>query len=68
MSNWIKCSDRLPELDIHVLVAVEFFGPGDWRQSIGAIDSRNGAQWWLKGSSFIPTHWMPLPSPPESEQ
>lgn len=41
MSKWIKCSDRLPELDIHVLVAVEFFGPGDWRQSIGAIDSRN---------------------------
>lgn len=23
---------------------------------------------WKKGFDFIPTHWMPLPTPPESEE
>lgn len=68
MSEWIKCSDRLPEYNTEVLVTAEFDRPGDWRHSIGALDSnmRDSAawKWWVKGASWTPTHWMPLPEPP----
>ncbi|MBS7559958.1 DUF551 domain-containing protein [Pseudomonas sp. RC4D1] len=64
MSDWIKVSDRLPEPDTLVLCTSEFFGAGDWRCAVGAIDRNNNYCWWLKGASWTPTHWQPLPSPP----
>lgn len=67
MSEWIKCSERLPEEQIEVLVWYE--GTGMVPGSIG-IDHlakdrfENGAPltWYLAGDTV--THWMPLPEPP----
>lgn len=64
MSDWIKVEDRLPAPDMLVLCTAEFFGPGDWRMALGAIDRKNNHRWWLKGASWEPTHWQPLPAPP----
>lgn len=59
MSEWIKCSDQMPDLCSDVIVSdgcdigVMWFGSNGW-------DS------WHPGNS-VPnhvTHWMPLPEPP----
>lgn len=70
MSEWIKCSDRLPELapddnecSDKVLVYEVDFGP----RMLQAFYSRDDELWYdqngdqLNGSV---THWQPLPSPP----
>lgn len=62
MSEWIKCSDRLPSEWFDVLLTVEFM-PGDWRTKAGGLDS--DGKWWLPGASWTPTHWQPLPEPPK---
>jgi hypothetical protein len=52
-----------------VLVACEFDYPGDWRIKLGSYlpdhpDQFHG--WLIHGASWKPTHWMPLPQPPEA--
>ncbi|UVS93515.1 DUF551 domain-containing protein [Burkholderia glumae] len=61
-ARWIATSDRLPSSAEGVLVAVEFFGPGDWRIKVGYLGEQGG--WHVFGGSWTPTHWMPLPEPP----
>ncbi|WP_186118305.1 DUF551 domain-containing protein [Burkholderia gladioli] len=60
--RWIATSDRLPSPAEDVLVAVEFFEPGDWRIKVGYFGEQNG--WHVFGGSWTPTHWMPLPAAP----
>lgn len=62
MSNWIKCSDKLPPIGEHVLLTVEFMR-NDWRTKVGAIDPETG-MWWTPGASWTPSHWQPLPEHP----
>lgn len=51
-----------------VLVAVEFDRKGDWRMKWatyipGHPDANDG--WIIPGASWKPSHWMPLPEPPQ---
>ncbi|EIS3326861.1 DUF551 domain-containing protein [Escherichia coli] len=66
--GWISCSDRIPDTKTAVLVAREFDRKGDWRMKWatyipGHPDANDG--WIIPGASWIPSHWMPLPEPPQ---
>ena len=66
--GWISCSELMPNTKTAVLVAVEFDRKGDWRMKWatyipGHPDANDG--WVVPGASWIPSHWMPLPEPPQ---
>ncbi|END4106468.1 ead/Ea22-like family protein, partial [Escherichia coli] len=66
--GWISCSERMPDTKTAVLVAVEFDRKGDWRMKWatyipGHPDANDG--WIIPGTSWKPSHWMPLPEPPQ---
>ncbi|HFT1251703.1 TPA: DUF551 domain-containing protein [Escherichia coli] len=69
--SWISCSERMPDSKTAVLVAMEFDRKGDWRMKwatyiLGHPDANDG--WIIPGASWIPSHWMPLPEPPQESQ
>jgi len=68
MSEWIKCSDRLPKVGAEVLIRVpvcssfniegaEYIGEG---QFYGAWCSTRG-----RDCTYKVSHWMPKPQEPE---
>ncbi|PJI57283.1 Eaa protein [Escherichia coli] len=66
--GWISCSERMPNTKTAVLVAREFDRKGDWRMKWatyipGHPDANDG--WIIPGASWKPSHWMPLPEPPQ---
>ncbi|EFE8272244.1 DUF551 domain-containing protein [Escherichia coli] len=66
--GWKSCSERMPNTKTAVLVAVEFDRKGDWRMKWatyipGHPDANDG--WIIPGASWKPSHWMPLPEPPQ---
>ncbi|HDK0863408.1 TPA: DUF551 domain-containing protein [Escherichia coli] len=66
--SWISCSERMPDTKTAVLVAREFDRKGDWRMKWatyipGHPDANDG--WVIPGASWIPSHWMLLPEPPQ---
>ena len=64
--TWIKCSERMPEVQHFCLFYIEgtslpvMYG---YRQANGWFSYTHGQ--YSKNSI---THWMPLPSPPEDKQ
>lgn len=65
MSEWVKCSERMPPHDVKVLL---FFADYDGHIEDGFIsDDGDGAYHYLFDGDALgemPTHWMPLPEPP----
>lgn len=62
--KWIPVSEQMPIPGVDVLVAKEFFGPGDWRRKVGHVRHEDSG-WNIYGASWAPTHWMPLPAAPQ---
>ncbi|EMA3497096.1 DUF551 domain-containing protein [Salmonella enterica] len=69
--GWISCSERMPDSKTGVLVAREFGRKGDWRMKwatyIPWLPGTNDG-WLIPGASWKPSHWMPLPEPPQEEK
>ncbi|EPM8240105.1 DUF551 domain-containing protein [Escherichia coli O26] len=58
----------MPDTKTAVLVARDFGRKGDWRMKWatyipGHPDANDG--WIIPGASWILSHWMPLPEPPQ---
>lgn len=60
--RWIPVNERLPEENAPCIVYNKYYGPMvGWRL--------DGKRFRIPGSHFPdhPTHWMPLPEPPEED-
>jgi Protein of unknown function (DUF551) len=74
--NWIKCSERMPELHEKVLIAwvendaIEFGYTRmvEWKYNKPEITWHTHDGGSLHEKQDIPTHWMPLPSSPKENE
>ena len=61
--RWIPVEERLPEIGVSVLCSSPEPPGDDWVW----IGQREEHEWYFPGANEMgtPTHWMPLPEPPE---
>ena len=60
VSDWIPCSERMPDIDVEVLV---YFDGYIYIDSL--YYDKNLKEYWWQGNDRLPTHWIPLPEMPE---
>ena len=63
VSDWIPCSERMPDIDVEVLV---YFDGYIYIDSL--YYDKNLKEYWWQGNDRLPTHWMPLPDMPEVKE
>lgn len=65
-SEWIKCSEKLPEKPIPVLI----YHLGDVSSATYIRSERKGNYWAKEDRLYNsePTHWQPLPEPPKDNE
>ena len=63
VSDWIQCSERMPDIDVEVLV---YFDGYIYIDSL--YYDKNLKEYWWQGNCRLPTHWMPLPEMPEVKE
>ena len=61
LPRWISVEERLPEEDVNVLVRTKHGMHVAGLDEDGLWNASHGDSWQFPE----PTHWMPLPSPPE---
>jgi hypothetical protein len=68
LPRWISVEERLPEELAAVLVWTPDLPHAEHGIDIGSyMTSHWGVSWMVSdGRTAFPTHWMPLPSPPEA--
>lgn len=67
--RWIPVDERLPDDEAEALIAFEDRSIGVAYAVFHHVEE-DGSQKWTDGNGFElkqPTHWMPLPEPPEVE-
>jgi hypothetical protein len=62
LPSWIPVSERLPEEDVDVLVMTGYGMHVADLDEYGTWNASHGDSWQFPE----PTHWMPLPEPPET--
>ena len=63
VSDWIPCSERMPDIDVEVLV---YFDGYIYIDSL--YYDKNLKEYWWQGNCRLPTHWMQLPDMPEVKE
>lgn len=64
MSNWIRCSERMPEVGQQVLATNQKLHI--YETAIFFYADVSGVEYFGTSSGrFIATHWHPLPEPPK---
>jgi hypothetical protein len=64
VSEWIKCSDRLPGTGMVLAYAP---GNDDNHRGPVSVETANSLLWWHQNyPERFYTHWMPFPEPPAS--
>ncbi|MBW2636841.1 MAG: DUF551 domain-containing protein [Deltaproteobacteria bacterium] len=58
--EWISVEDRLPDFGGDVLVILP-----DGRQRV-VVMYHGPSEFYSNAVEYFPTHWMPLPTPPEA--
>ena len=63
MQNWIKCSERMPELEQEVLCIDKF---SNYEAAIYTKGYFGDTPFFaITAGEFHPTYWQPLPEPPQ---
>ncbi len=65
MSQWVKCSERMPEAIGEYLVAYKWMNRWIYQKVItfAHLSEYTNEMGW--NSNLEITHWMPLPEPPQ---